>query len=215
MLNNDDAKSSSLPSAPVITNDQPPRPMKSEPEPTPTPTALDGRPREQIQDESSLSRKRQRVEDSPSPKTAAKAFPPPTERATGAAVSPQQQSAKLLSGQSPSRSNSIVAAMPGDGELGMEPSITNIQPSEELTRFISDFIFVNLNEEGLENLEIEAKLGRIIDVNTNDRIRLPVQTETGSFPLLPLGLMTVVVTDTSEFNFHTRFESNMTEAELS
>ena len=215
MLNNDDAKPSPLPSAPVITNDPPPpRPMKSEPEPTPTPTPLDGRPREQIQDESSISRKRQRVEDSPSPKTTAKALPPPTEKVTGAAVSPQQ-SAKLLSGQSPSRSNSIVAAMPGDGELEMEPSITNIQPSEELTRFISDFIFVNLNEEGLENLEIEAKLGRIIDVSTNDRIRLPVQTETGSFPLLPLELMTVVVTDTSEFNFHTRFESNMTEVELS
>lgn len=81
-----------------------------------------------------------------------------------------------------------MAAVPGDGEVAMEPSITNILPSEELTRVISDFIFVNLNEEGLENLEIEAKLGRIIDVNTNDRIRLPVQTETGTFPILGIGV---------------------------
>lgn len=37
---------------------------------------------------------------------------------------------------------------------GLEPSITNVQPSEELTRFISDFIFLNLNEEGVEQLEV-------------------------------------------------------------
>jgi hypothetical protein len=132
-----------------------------------------------MKDESSLPRKRQRVEDSPSPKTTGKPPAPTNEKATVAASVSPQQSAKVLAAQSPSRSNSIVATIPRDGEVEMEPSITNILPSDELTRFISDFIFVNLNEEGLENLEIEAKLGRIIDVNTNDRIRLPVQTETG------------------------------------
>ena len=80
-----------------------------------------------------------------------------------------------------------MAAGAGDSEVKMEPSITNIQPSEELTRFISDFIFITLNEDGLENLEIEAKLGRIIDVNTNERIQLPVHTETGTFHLHVLG----------------------------
>ena len=180
MLNNEDAKSPSVPSAPVNANDPPPRPVKSEPTPTPTPAPLDGQPQGQIKDESSLPRKRQRVENSPSPKTTGKPPPPTNEKAT-ASVSPQQ-SAKVLAAQSPSRSNSIVATIPRDGEVEMEPSITNILPSEELTRFISDFIFVNLNEEGLDNLEIEAKLGRIIDVNTNDRIRLPVQTETGISP---------------------------------
>ena len=183
MLNNGDAKSPSVPSAPVNANDPPPRPVKSEPTPTPTPTPaqLDGQPRDQIKDESSLPRKRQRVEDSPSPKTTGKPPPPTNEDATATASVSPQQSAKVLAAQSPSRSNSIVATIPRDGEVEMEPSITNILPSEELTRFISDFIFVNLNEEGLDNLEIEAKLGRIIDVNTNDRIRLPVQTETGIF----------------------------------
>ena len=180
MLNNEDAKPPPVPSAPeaVNANEPPSRPVKSEPTPTPTPAPLDGQPRDQIKDEeSSLPRKRQRVEDSPSPKTTGKP-PPPTNEKAAASVSPQQ-SAKVLAAQSPSKSNSIVATIPRDGEVDMEPSITNILPSEELTRFISDFIFVNLNEEGLDNLEIEAKLGRIIDVNTNDRIRLPVQTETG------------------------------------
>ena len=180
MLNNDDLKSPPVPSAPVNANDPPPRPVKSEPTPTPTPAPLDGQPRDQIKDDSSLPRKRQRVQDSPSPKTADKPPPPTNEKATAAASVSSQQSAKVLAAQSPSRSNSIIAATPGDGEVEMEPSITNILPSEELTRFISDFIFLNLNEEGVENLEIEAKLGRIIDVNTNDRIRLPVETETGT-----------------------------------
>ena len=182
MLNNDDAKSPPVRSAPVNANDPPLRPVKNEPTltPTPAPAPLDGQPRDQIKDESSLPRKRQRVsEDSPSRKTAGKPPPPTNDKATAAASVSPQQSAKVLAAQSPSRSNSIVATIPKDGEVEMEPSITNILPSEELTRFISDFIFVNLNEEGLENLEIEAKLGRIIDVNTNDRIRLPVQTETG------------------------------------
>jgi len=182
MLNNDDAKSPPVPSTPANANDPPPRQVKSEPTPTPTPAPLDGQPPDQIKDESSLPRKRQRVEDSPSPKTAGKPPPPTNEKATAAASVSPQQSAKVLAAQSPSRSNSIVATIPRDGEVEMEPSITNILPSDELTRFISDFIFVNLNEEGLENLEIEAKLGRIIDVNTNDRIRLPVQTETGISP---------------------------------
>ena len=183
MLNNDDAKPSPVPPVlPVIANDPPPRTMKTEEEPFPTPAPENKQSRDQnIKDEASLPRKRQRVEDSPSPKTTVKGMPPPTEKSTAPAVSPQQ-SAKLLTAQSPSRNNSIVTAVPGDGDLEMELSITNVQPSEELTRYISDFIFVNLNEEGLENLEIEAKLGRIIDVSTNDRIRLPVQTEAGIFP---------------------------------
>lgn len=39
-------------------------------------------------------------------------------------------------------------------------------------------------------------------MTTGERIRLPVQTET------------IVVPDTSEFSFHTRFESNMSEVSL-
>jgi hypothetical protein len=58
--------------------------------------------------------------------------------------------------QSPagSRSNSVFATVPADVTDVLEPSIINIHPSEELTRLISDFIFLNLNDKGYENLEV-------------------------------------------------------------
>lgn len=178
MLNNDESKP---PPATAAIVDPPARAPTVKSEPTSTPILLDGASREPTNDSSFLPRKRQRVDDPPSPKSKPRA--PVPEKSAVPGVS-SQQSAKVSAAQSPSRSNSTVAAVAGEE---MEPSITNIQPSDELTRFISDFIFINLNEEGLENLEIEAKLGRIIDVNTNDRIRLPVQTETGTFPLCAMG----------------------------
>lgn len=78
-----------------------------------------------------------------------------------------------------------------DGPLGAwEPSITNVIPSEEITRKIMDFLFLEVVERkdvggsgsgpgpvpGVQ-LEIEAKLGQLIDKNTNERVRLPVLTE--------------------------------------
>lgn len=79
----------------------------------------------------------------------------------------------------------------GMGPLGpWEPSILNLIPSEEVTRIISDFLFtqVVLREDVGAGpagggpgqgavLEIEAKIGQLIDKNTNDRLRLPVMSE--------------------------------------
>jgi hypothetical protein len=62
---------------------------------------------------------------------------------------------------------------------------------------------------------MEAKLGRIVDVSTGERVRLPVQTETGILFLQQIYdfclTSSAVVYNTSEFGFHTRFETNMTE----
>lgn len=73
-------------------------------------------------------------------------------------------------------------AFEDDGPLGpWEPSILNLLPAEELTRAICDFIFaevVTRDDVGPGAvIEIEAKLGQLIDKNTNDRLRLPVATE--------------------------------------
>lgn len=54
-------------------------------------------------------------------------------------------------------------------------------PSEEIIRTISDFLFdevVRREDVGAGAvLEIEAKLGQLIDKNTNERLRLPVTSE--------------------------------------
>lgn len=77
------------------------------------------------------------------------------------------------------------------GPLGFwEPSIVNVYPYEELVRVISDFLFtevVRRDDVGAGPagggagmgavLEIEAKIGQLIDKNTNERLRLPVLSE--------------------------------------
>lgn len=97
------------------------------------------------------------------------------------------------------------------GPLGpWEPTILNEIPSEEVTRIISDFLYtevvmrdgVGVAPAGggkLEGavLEIEAKVGQIIDKNTDERLRLPVMTE--------------CVLDKSEPSVRTIFRSSMTE----
>ncbi len=98
-----------------------------------------------------------------------------------------------------------------NGGLGpWEPSILNIIPAEELVRVVSDFLFneVVLRKDvgvgpagGLANqgavLEIEAKIGRLIDKSTMDRLRLPVMTE--------------CVVSQADPNLRISFESSMTE----
>ena len=100
------------------------------------------------------------------------------------------------------------------GPLGpWEPSILNNIPSEELVKVISDWLFVEVVlREGIgvgaagvvarqgAVLEIEAKLGRLIDRNTNDRLRLPVMTE--------------CVVSPSDPNLRLSFESSMSEVIL-
>ena len=102
----------------------------------------------------------------------------------------------------------------GMGPLGLwEPSILNLIPSEEVTRIISDFLFtqVVLREDvgagpaggGTGQgavLEIEAKIGQLIDKNTNDRLRLPVMSE--------------CVVSKDDPNLRVTFKSSMTEVSI-
>ena len=68
---------------------------------------------------------------------------------------------------------------------GWEPSITNLIPSEELSRTIADFLFqevvqrkdIPMGPTTTGKIEIEAKIGQIVNRDTNDRLRLPVLTE--------------------------------------
>ncbi|KTW26391.1 hypothetical protein T552_02873 [Pneumocystis carinii B80] len=76
-----------------------------------------------------------------------------------------------------------------------EPSFLNIMPHDELIRFVSDFLFHNCITESLKYVEIEAKIGHIVDVVTGERLWLPVLTET--------------IINSNELKI--KFESNMTE----
>ncbi|MCJ1257407.1 mRNA-capping enzyme subunit beta [Lignoscripta atroalba] len=93
-----------------------------------------------------------------------------------------------------------------------EPTILNIWPHDEVARVISDFLFhevVNRDDVGAGPagggpgqgavLEIEAKIGQLIDRNTNDRLRLPVMTE--------------CVVSKDDPNVRINFKSSMTEAQ--
>ena len=160
MLNDDDSKAAS--NAPSATPSTADRPANTTTATTPTMTMQtstapqDGH---HTHTDDSLPRKRQRVEDPPSPSSVALPRPSPA-----TAVSPQQTSkaappttttTTTASTTTPaSRSNSITAISEPET---LEPSIINVQPSEELTRFVSDFIFLNLNEEGYENLEVRSR----------------------------------------------------------
>jgi hypothetical protein len=94
----------------------------------------------------------------------------------------------------------------GGGTLGAwEPSITGIRPYEEISRLVADWLFVTvvsredageLASRGVE-VEIEAKLGQLINKDTNDRIYLPVKSE-------------CILVDTGRVSF----QSSMTEVRL-
>ncbi|PBP18173.1 mRNA capping enzyme, partial [Diplocarpon rosae] len=85
-----------------------------------------------------------------------------------------------------------------------EPSITGVKPVEQVTKLVADFLYVNvisrgdlgeLASRGVE-IEIEAKLGHIVDKETSQRYRLPVSSE-------------CVLMTTNRV----RFESSMTESQ--
>ena len=102
-----------------------------------------------------------------------------------------------------------------DGPLGpWEPSITNVIPYEEVTRVVMDFLFmevverndIGVNAAGVEplqgaQLEIEAKLGHLVDKNTNERVRIPILTE--------------CVFNKDDPSWRTSFQSSMTEVSRS
>lgn len=97
------------------------------------------------------------------------------------------------------------------GPLGpWEPNFLNLITYDEVTRRISDFLFqeVVLRDDvgtgtagGAPSpdavLEIEAKIGHLIDKNTNDRLRLPVMSE--------------CVLDKRNPDLRIQFQSSMTE----
>ncbi|KAJ5617795.1 hypothetical protein N7537_002909 [Penicillium hordei] len=97
------------------------------------------------------------------------------------------------------------------GSLGpWEPSITGFIPHEEITKTLCDFLFqhvvmrndVNAGPTGSAAagqgtiIEIEAKLGHIIDMDSRDRIHLPILTES--------------VLNRDNARIRTSFESKMT-----
>ncbi|KAH8881726.1 mRNA triphosphatase CET1 [Thozetella sp. PMI_491] len=66
-----------------------------------------------------------------------------------------------------------------------EQAITGTPPMQEIVKEVADFLYLNIvgNDRrgeimahGIE-FEVEAKLGKLIDRNTNDRLALPVLTE--------------------------------------
>ena len=95
--------------------------------------------------------------------------------------------------------------LPGFGPW--EPTITNIEPFEEISRHVANFLFrhvVQQNDPALINagpdgpvIEIEAKIGHLIDKGTNDRLRLPVLSET--------------VFNTDDPSWRIQFRSSMTD----
>ncbi|CBF85389.1 hypothetical protein AN1697.2 [Aspergillus nidulans FGSC A4] len=92
-----------------------------------------------------------------------------------------------------------------------EPSITGLEPFEEITKTICDFLFqhVVLRNDAIAGppgataqgqgaiVEVEAKLGHIIDLDRGERLRLPIMTES-------------IIT---RERIRTSFESNMTLAQ--
>ena len=62
-----------------------------------------------------------------------------------------------------------------------EKSITTQEPAEELTKVVADWLFMNVVQRPDPGpgaaLEVEAKLGQLVDRHSGERLRLPVQTE--------------------------------------
>ncbi|KAI9702372.1 MAG: mRNA-capping enzyme subunit beta [Candelina mexicana] len=118
----------------------------------------------------------------------------------------------------PSSNNgaSLPLAQPVSGDNGAlgpwEPSITNTIPYEEITRGIADFLMLQVVQRddvaagaaqavsGQEAvLEIEAKIGQLINPSTDERLALPIRSE--------------CIIDSGHPNLRTNFRSSMTEAQ--
>ncbi|BGO96114.1 hypothetical protein NBRC10512_002946 [Rhodotorula toruloides] len=79
------------------------------------------------------------------------------------------------------------------GSLALEPSIFNVEPIDEFTREVADWLWGFCAQLDWDTVEIEAKIGLLVDRNGGMRVNLPVPIET-------------ILTDDSGL----RFESNMT-----
>lgn len=100
---------------------------------------------------------------------------------------------------------------PTTSSLGpWEPSIRGIVPYEEITNTVCDFLFqhVVLRNDAVAApagtsaagqgaiIEVEAKMGQLVDMDRNERLHLPIQTES--------------VLDKTNSRLRTAFESTMT-----
>lgn len=105
----------------------------------------------------------------------------------------------------------VAPSTPQPAALGLwEPSITGVIPHEEITKVLCDFLFQHVvlrNDVAVEPagsaaagqgtiIEIEAKLGHVIDAETRERLTLPILTE--------------CVINRESPRFRTSFESSMT-----
>ncbi|KAI4250131.1 MAG: hypothetical protein L6R40_000303 [Gallowayella cf. fulva] len=133
-------------------------------------------------------------------------------RTSPSAPSQQPQNAALLPPVKQETNGHGMASMdgirsaPGPTELlgSWEPTITNIIPSEELTRAIMDQLiarFRSMTDEILDMVEIEAKIGLLEDKAVGGRVRIPVETE--------------CIVNRNSPNLQTRFVSSMTETQHS
>lgn len=60
-----------------------------------------------------------------------------------------------------------------------QPTLSNIIPSEDMTRTVMDFLWTTVvgSNADSSHVEIEAKIGQIVDTNSDLRLSLPVQNE--------------------------------------
>lgn len=138
---------------------------------------------------------------------------PPTSSATPGRLTRTPGAAPPSSnGPAPPPPAQITSQNPApEGALGIwEPSITGFIPHEEITHELCDFLFrhvVARNDVGTGPagaaavgsgaiIEVEAKLGHIIDQDRRERLLLPIKTEA------------IISRETT--GFRTSFESNMT-----
>ena len=89
-------------------------------------------------------------------------------------------------------------------QMPWEPTFTDVAPSDELLREVANYLYIEMlrrpdlgaGDTKVGSIEIEAKIGTLVNRGSNDRIRLPVTT------------MTVL---TRDYSRDLRFESFMTE----
>ena len=102
------------------------------------------------------------------------------------------------------------APIPAEPLGPWEPTITNVAPFRDITRQVADFLFEQVYMRADVNtpdsqpgpkLEIEAKLGRIVDRNTNQRLALPVLSE--------------CIIDDRNPTLNIRFESGISDSDFS
>lgn len=147
----------------------------------------------------------------PFPKHSTERFFSPDQQRPAAAP-PAPANRPVPNGAAPAVSRKPIAPAPEPtyGPLGpWEPSITGLIPHEELTKVICDFLFqqVVLRRDlgtgppgvtatgPMAVLEVEAKLGQLIDRDRGGRLRLPVLSE--------------CILNREEMGSRTAFESSM------